>query len=217
MNSFLDATPRAADYPLAWARSARVALAALVGPPVLLGLSSAAGYPLRSGVDVIIWSGALLGFAGAGWLAGRQTRQGLWGTVVVAAGSFVTGVFVTPAFRGLQGLTGHEPVVTVVAATLGAFAAGFGLGGAIAAFGVGVAPSRLTRTGLAGAVAGVAGGVLALLPYAWSLVGVHFPGDTYLWMALTVIAFLGCVIVPFHWAGAIIGREAGGRGAIEQG
>lgn len=36
-----------------------------------------------------------------------------------------------------------------LAATLGAFAAGFGLGGAIAAFGVGIAPARLPRTGAA--------------------------------------------------------------------
>jgi len=217
MDPFLAPQPRVVDYAAAWARSARVALAALVGPPVLLGLTSAAGHPLRTGVDVIIWLGALLGFAGAGWLAGRQTHQGRRGTMVGAAGSLVTGVCVTPAFRLLQGLTGHEPLVIVVVATLGAFAAGFGVGGVIAAVGVGVAASRLARTGLACAVAGAAGGALALLPYAWSRVGLHFPGDTYLWMALTVIAFLGCVIVPFHRVGAIIARGMSGGAAIEQG
>ena len=208
MDAFLATQPRVVDYPSAWARSARVALAALVGPPVLLGITSAAGHPLRGSVEIITWTGALLGFAGAGWLAGRQTQQGRRATMVVAAGLLVTGVCVTPAFRGLQGLTGHEPiVVVVVVATLGAFAAGFGLGGAIAAFGVGIAPARLPRTGAACAVAGAAGGALALLPYAWSLLGLHFPGDTYLRMGLAVIAFLGCMIVPFHWTGIILARQ----------
>jgi len=177
---------------------------------VLLGLASAAGHPLRAGVEIITWIGALLGFAGAGWLAGRQTQQGRRGTMVVVAGALVTGVCVTPAFRGLQGLTGHEPVIVVLAATLGAFAAGFGLGGAIAAFGVGIAPASLHRAGAACALAGSAGGALALLPYAWSLLDIRFQGDTYLRMALAVIGFLGCVIVPFHWTGAIIARGMGG-------
>jgi hypothetical protein len=97
----------------------------------------------------------------------------------------------------------------VFAATLGAFAAGFGLGGLIAARGLGLPTSRLARTGVACAGAGAAGGVLALLPYAWSLLGLRFPGDVYPWMALTVMAFLGCVIVPFYWMGAIIARESG--------
>ena len=74
MDAFLASQPLVVDYPSAWARSARVALVALVGPPVLLGLTSAAGYPLRAGVEIIIWTGALVGFAGAGWLTGRQTR-----------------------------------------------------------------------------------------------------------------------------------------------
>jgi len=136
--------------------------------------------------------------------------------MVVAAGSLVTGVCVTPAFRGLQGLTGHEPVVVVFAATLGAFAAGFGLGGAIAARGSGLATPRVARTGAACAVAGAAGGALALLPYAWSLLGLRFPGDTYLRMALTVMAFLGCVIVPFQWMGAIIARGIGGSAVVDR-
>jgi hypothetical protein len=216
MDALLAAPSRGVDFRSAFARSARLALAGLVGPPALLGLASAGGYPLRAGVEIITWTGAILGFAGAGWLAARQTQQERRGTMVAVAGSLVTGVCVTPAFRGLQGLTGREPIVAVLAATLGAFAAGFGLGGAIAAFAAGIATSRLARTGAACAVAGAAGGALALLPYAWSLIGLHFPGDTYLRMALAVMAFLGCVIVPFHWTGAIIARGAGGGAAVEK-
>ena len=217
MDAFLASQPRVVDYPSAWARSARVALVALVGPPVLLGLTSAAGHPLRAGVEIIIWTGALLGFAGAGWLAGRQTRQGTRGTMVMAGSSLVTGVCVTPAFRGLQGLTGHEPIVVVFAATLGAFAAGFGMGGAIAACAAGIATSRLARTGAACALAGSAGGALALLPYTWSLLGLRFPGDRYFWMALAVMAFLGCIIVPFYWMGAIIAHGIGDGAAVDKG
>ena len=217
MDAFLASQPRVVDYPSAWARSARGALVALAGPPVLLGLTSAAGYPLRTGVEIVTWIGALLGFAGAGWMAGRQTRQGRRGTMLMAAGSLVTGVCVTAAFRGLQGLTGREPAVVVFAATLGAFAAGFGMGGAIAAFAVGMATSRLARTGAACALAGSAGGALALLPYAWSLLGLRFPGDTYLWMALAVMAFLGCIIVPFYWMGAIIAHGIGDGAAVDKG
>jgi hypothetical protein len=135
----------------------------------------------------------------------------------VVAGFLAAGTGVTPAFRGLQGLTGHEPIVVVFAATLGAFAAGFGMGGAIAAWAAGIATPRLARTGTACALAGGAGGALALLPYAWSLLGLRFPGDTYLWMALAVMAFLGCIIVPFYWMGAIIAREIGDDATVEKG
>jgi len=207
MDVFLTSQPRAVDYPSAWARSARVALVALVAPPALLGVASAAGYPLRAGVEIVTWTGALVGFAGAGWLAARQTRQRSRDALVVTAGSLVTGVCVTPAFRGLRGLSGHEPVIVVCAATLGAFAAGFGLGGAIAAIGVGVATARVPRTGAACALAGSAGGALVLLPYAWSLLDIRFQGDSYLRMALAVFGFLGCVIVPSRWIGVLLAGQ----------
>jgi len=155
MEDFLATPPRGVDLRSAYARSARLALVGLVGPPALLGFASAGGYPLRSGVGIVTW--------------------------------------------------------------LGAFAAGFGMGGAIAASASGIATSRLARTGAACALAGSAGGALALLPYAWSLLGLRFPGDTYLWMALAVMAFLGCIIVPFYWMGAIIARGIGDGAAVEKG
>jgi hypothetical protein len=217
MGDLLSTLPPRVDVRSAFARSARLALAGLVGPPVLLGLASAGGYPLRAGVEVVTWLGALLGFAGAGWMAGREAGPGGRRTGAVVAGFLAAGTGVTPAFRGLQGLTGREPAVVVFAATLGAFAAGFGVGGTIAAFGAGIATSRLARTGAACAAAGAAGGALALLPYTWSLLGLRFPGDTYLWMALTLMVFLGCIIVPFCWMGAIIARGTGDGTAVEKG
>jgi hypothetical protein len=217
MRELLAADPPRVDLPLAFARAARLALVGLVGPPALLGLSSAGGHPFRSGIEFATWLGALLGFAGAGWMVSRSAGSRARSTGLLVAGFVAIGAGMTPAFRGLQGLTGREPVAVVLVATVGAFSAGFGLGGAIAARGLGLATSRLAPTAAACAIAGAAGGALALLPYAWSLLGCRFRGDTYLWMALTVIALLGCVIVPFRWMGAIIASGTGDAAGITRG
>lgn len=91
-----------------------------------------------------------------------------------------------------------------------------GAGGSASAPGAHLGGRARASRGCACALACSAGGALALLPCAWSLLGLHLPGDTYLWMALTEMVFLGWVIVPFHWMGAIIARGIGGGAAVEK-
>jgi len=105
----------------------------LFAAPALLGLASAAGYPLRTAVDPVLWSSALAGFGGAGWFAGRALGAGPRRKAALTVVFLAAGLLVTPAFRGLQGLTGRESLVAVAAATLPAFGLAFALAGGLAA------------------------------------------------------------------------------------
>jgi hypothetical protein len=201
---------RGNDVAMAFARAARLALAGLLAAPALLGAASALGHPLRIAIEPASWAGALAGFAGAGWLAGRRLHLVRKRTAALAGVFTVAGLLVTPAFRGLQGLTGREAALTVAGATLAPFAAAFLLTGVLAArlMGLGrLEPGEL----LLCAAGGLSGGALALLPFAWAWLRVDVPGETYLVMTLAVVGFLGALIAPFHITGLAIdkARERG--------
>ena len=194
----------------AFARAARLALAGLLAAPALLGLASAAGHPLRVAVGPVSWACALAGFAGAGWLAGRELRIGPTRTAGLAGAFAVAGLFVTPAVHGLQGLTGREAFVTAAAATLGLFAAAFLLAGALAARHVGA--GRLTWPELGRCAAGgCCGGAFAMLPPAWAWLRLDVPGETLIVMTLAVAGFLGSLIAPFTIVGGTLDRARGRR------
>jgi hypothetical protein len=195
----------------AFARSARLALLGLIAPPALLGLASAAGYPLRAAAGPAFWLGALAGFGGAGWVAGRTLASDPARTRALAGVFLAAGLIVAPAVRGLQGLTGHESLLAVAAATLPPFAAAFALSGVLAARALGI--SRLTWRGVAlCASGGLLGAAFATLPFCWAWLRLDVPGATYLAMTLAVVGFLGCLIAPFHVTGLALdrARERGG-------
>ncbi|MGE5198473.1 MAG: hypothetical protein ACM3H9_02450, partial [Rhodospirillaceae bacterium] len=122
------------------------------------------------------------------------------------AGVFAAaGLLVTPAFRGLQGLTGHESLLTVAAATLPAFVLAFGLAGALAASVLGIA-LRGTRIIVVSAAGGLLGGLLAMLPFCWAWLRLDVPGESLLVMTLAVVGFLGSLIAPFHAVGSALDR-----------
>ena len=203
--------PRLDDVRAAFARAARFALAGLFAPTAILGLSSAAGYPLRTAVDPVLWIMALAGFGGAGWFAGRRLRAGPRREAALAGVFLAVGLLVTPAFRGLQGLTGRESVIAVAAATLPAFSLAFALAGAFAARVLG--NPRLPVCGiLSCAAGGLLGGALALLPFAWAWLGVDVPGEPYLVMGLAIVGFLGSLIAPFHVVGLALDRARDSKG-----
>jgi hypothetical protein len=203
--------PREDDIRVAFARAARLALAGLLAPPALLGLASAAGYPLRAAADPAFWIGALAGFGGAGWFAGRSLRTGPTRERALAGAFLLAGLLVAPAFRGLQGLTGHEPLLAVAAATLTAFIAAFTFAGLLAARALGL-PRVRTRGILVCAAGGLLGGAFALLPFCWAWLRLAPPGESYVVMTLAIVGFLGCLIAPFHIVGLALDRARDERG-----
>ena len=197
--------PRKDEIRVAFARSARLALAGLLAPPALLSLASAAGYPLRAAAEPAFWLGALAGFGGAGWVAGRRLGDGPRRGAALAGAFLAAALLVSPVFRQLNGLTGHESIVAVAAATLAAFGAAFALAGWLSAKALGV--TRLGPRGVAACAAGgLAGGTFAVLPFCWAWLRLDVPGESYLVMTLAVVGFLGCVIAPFHIVGLVLDR-----------
>lgn len=201
----LSPAPRGDEIRVAFAQSARIALAGLLLVPALLGSMSAAGFPLRAGVGLAFWLGALAGFGGAGWFAGRRLELGARRKAALASAFLAAGVPVAAAFHTLQGVSGRESFLTLAAATLASFGAGFALAGALAARVIGI-----TGIGLRGAVAfaagGLLGGVFAMLPFCWAWLRLDVPGETYVVMTLAVVGFLGCLIAPFHIVGLALDR-----------
>ncbi|MFO7695094.1 MAG: hypothetical protein R6V57_18575 [Vicinamibacterales bacterium] len=206
MRSLLqEPAPREDEIREAFARSARLALAGMLAPPALLGLASAAGYPLRAAADPAFWIGALAGFGGAGWFAGRRLGIGPRREAALAGAYLVAALLVSPVFRELNGLTGREPALAVAAATLGAFGMAFALSGWLSSKAVGV--TRIGARGVACCAAGgLAGGGFAMLPFCWARLRLDVPGESYLVMTLAVVGFLGCLIAPFHIVGLVLDR-----------
>ena len=206
MHALLDPPARREDECReAFARSARLALAGLLAPPALLGLVSALGHPLRDAAEPAFWIGALAGFGGAGWFAGRRLGIGPRRQAALAGAFLAAALLVSPVFRELNGLTGHESLLSVAAVTLAAFSAAFGLAGWLSANAVGV--TRFGARGVAACAAGgLAGGAFALLPFCWAWLRLDVPGESYLVMTLAVAGFLGCLIAPFHLVGLALDR-----------
>jgi hypothetical protein len=160
---------------------------------------------LRAAADPSFWLGALAGFGGGGWVAGRILDAGPTHTRALAGVFLAAGLSVAPAVRGLQGLTGHESILAVAAATLLPFAAAFLLAGVLASRVLGI--SRLGSRGMAiCASGGLLGAAFAMLPFCWAWLQRAVPGETYLVMTLAVAGFLGCLIAPFHLVGLALDR-----------
>ena len=122
------------------------------------------------------------------------------------AGAFlVTGLLVAPAFRGLQGLTGHESLLAVATATLTPFSVAFALAGALGARALGITRAG-PRSILICAAGGLLGGAFALLPFCWAWLRIDLPGESFVVMTLAVVGFLGCLIAPFHIVGLALDR-----------
>ena len=206
-----EAAPREDEIRVAFARAARLALAGLLAAPALLGLASAAGHPLRAAADAVFWVGALPGFGGAGWFAGRSLGTGPKRERALAGAFLVTGLLVAPAFRGLQGLTGHESLLAVATATLAPFSVAFALAGALGARALGITRAG-PRSILICAAGGLLGGAFALLPFCWAWLRIDLPGESFVVMTLAVVGFLGCLIAPFHIVGLALDRARDQRG-----
>ena len=204
MPELFSLTARDASLPVHFSRAARFAVAGLILPPALLGAASVMGHPVRAGVEALTWMIALAGFAAAGWIAGRPLSARRAVRLEVSASFAAGGAIVTPAFHALQGLSGHESSLPAVAGVVGGFALGFGLTGAATAAIAGYHGSRLRAVARRSALGGGLGGLLALLPYGWMRLGLTGPLAGYAQMAVAVIAFLGCLIVPCRILGTAL-------------
>ncbi len=194
---------------VSFSRAARLALAGLLVPQLAVGLIAGWGAPLRSGVSAVLLLGALAGFASAGAMAGHALGRGPRVTGGFALGLTLAGGFVTPVFQDLRGLTGREPVLVVVPIAIAAFAAGFGLAGIVGSAALAVPARQAVTITARAALAGAAGGAVALAPVLLAQARLSFDGSAYLVLFVAVASFLACVIVPFRWMGVAIEREVG--------
>ena len=199
---------RGTSVAVRFSRAARLALAGLILPPALLGAASMLGHPLRAGVEALTWVAALAGFAAAGWMAARSLATGRILAVKTAAAFAAGGAIVTPAFHALQGLSGREPAGALIAGVTAGFALGFGLAGAATAAIAGCRGPGLGAAARTSALGGALGGLIALLPHAWMRLGPAGPLAGYAQMAVAVLGFLGCIIVPFRLIGTAVARAA---------
>jgi hypothetical protein len=202
MPDLFSASSREPGLAAQFARAGRMAVAGLILPPALLSAASMLGHPVRSDVEAIAWVSALAGFAAAGWMSGRRLSASP-AVALRTAGAFAAGgALVTPAFRALQGLSGREPILAVIASTMGGFALGFGLAGTATAAVAGVRGGRLRGAARLSVLAGILGGLLALLPFGSAHLGLTGTLAGYGQMAAAVVAMLGCIIAPCR----VIGR-----------
>ena len=204
MSELFGQTSRISSLPVHFSRAARLAIAGLILPSALLGAASMLGHPLRANVEALTWVAALGGFAATGWVAGRRLDARRVVALQSAAAFSAGGAVVTPAFHALQGLSGHESALPVIAGVIGGFALGFGLAGAATSAIAGGRGSTLRAAARLSALGGGLGGVIALLPYAWMRIGLTGPIAGYGQMAVAVLAFLGCIIVPCRIVGTAV-------------
>jgi hypothetical protein len=189
--------------------AARIALVGLITPPAAVGLASFWGMPMRSGVASLLVFGGLAGFGAAGAVAGSSMGRGGRATAGFAAGFLLGGGLIVPAIQSLQGLSGHEPLVTVSAFVIGALGAGFGLAGLIGALIGRMTGHQVRRLTVNATLAGMTGGLIALGPPVLARLHLTFAGAAYLALLVAAVSFLLCVIVPFRWIGHIADEELG--------
>lgn len=191
----------------AFSRAARVSVAGLLIPPLVLMLASTADVSVPGGVRGMLAWVPVLAFSASGWLAvsplGVRRPRAWW----LVAGFTAAGLAVVPAYGSLQGLTGREPVSLVVGLVGGAFAAGFALAAMAGGHMLAAGGGAVWRLAVVGGLAGTAGSVCALLPYLAAATGLG-PAGAYLRMPLAVIATLGCLIVPYRIVGSALGEAA---------
>jgi len=202
---FEDVTPRKDEIRVAFSRAARLALAGLLVPPALLSVAAAAGVPWPAAAEPVSWLGAIVGFGGAGWFAGRQLGAGRRRSAALAGAFLAAALPTAPAFHQLQGLTGRESLLAVAAFALAAFCLAFALTGLLSARALGI--TGIGARGVAACAAGgVAGGAFAILPFGWAWMRLDVPGESYLVMTLAIAGFLGSLIAPFHVVGRVLDR-----------
>lgn len=195
-----------------FSRAARLAIAGLVLPPLILAVASSAGAPAQGLVREAIMGTAAVGFALCGLSVGTALDRGRRGKAIMAAAYVLTGLFVSPAFASLQGLTGREPVAIVAGVVAGAFAAGFGVAAGAGAVVLGAGRRTIVRTAALGLAAGAAGGACVLIPFAMAAAG-RGRSTGYVGVAVAVASVLGGLILPNRLVGHVLGHV---RQALEQ-
>jgi hypothetical protein len=186
-----------------FSRAARLAIAGLVLPPLILAVASSAGAPAKGVVREAVMGTAAIGFALCGLSGGRALERGRRGQVIMAAAYVVTGLFVSPAFASLQGLSGREPVAIVAGVVAGAFAAGFGVAAGAGAVVLGAGRTTVARATALGVASGAAGGACVLIPFAIAAAGLG-RGTGYVNVAVAVASVLGGLILPNRLVGHVL-------------
>lgn len=196
-----DALDTPDQLPARFAKAARAALLGLILPPATLALASTAGVPIRRGVTWLFLVLPALGFLVSGLMAGSAFGRGRRVNWAFAGALLVGGSVIGVAYRSLQGLTGREPMGLILSVPVAGFAVGFAgaaLIGAAALLSTRGQRARLVRQSLVG---GTLGGLIAALPVLVSSPAVEHTAAQYGWMALTVVSFFACLILPYRLMG----------------
>lgn len=145
----------------------------------------------------------LAGFALAGAMGGSALAMGRRVTLGFAAGCFVAGVVLSAAWPHLSGLTGHEPLVSVLSFAVAAWAVAFGLAGAIGGAFLGRSQAGRVAAGFAAGAA--LGAIFLVMPVLLAPAGLHtWPPTAQL--AVTVTSSVAGLLMPFVVGGAVAGR-----------
>jgi len=149
------------------------------------------------------------GFAAAGAFGGAALGRGRAGVRAFALAGVVWGLLMSMAWPQLTGLTGREPLPLLAAFALGAWAAAFAAGGAVAAA---IVDRRALLPVAAGfALGGAAGAAIFIAPSLAAPLGyAQWPPLVRLLVA-TVTSIAG-LLAPFGIGGAAAGRRMGREG-----
>ena len=145
----------------------------------------------------------LAGFAFGGAVGGEVLGLGSRGSMAFACGGAAAGLVLLLTASHLQGLTGFEDPVVVVPYAVATSALAFGAMGLVGS--LVVRRGRIVRLVAVFACAGMAGGLLGVLPFLvqrW--IG---PMWADLWMFVTMACSIGSVVVPLIVGGSSAARN----------
>jgi len=197
----------------AFFEAALVTVLALVCLPLAAGAIGQVSVTLQPLGAAMRIASAPLAFAAGGAVAGWALERGRRGVVAALVASLAAGIVLAWPLAELQGLTGFEPVLPLIAVPLVSFGLAFGLDGAILAWPLAGAheAKRVTACSAAG---GMAGALLLVLPSLLARTRVR--SDLALvWSFIEIACSSAAILAPFTIMGLSLGssvdREPLGR------
>jgi hypothetical protein len=189
---------------LGFLRGGLIAVAALaITTP--LGAMAASLFQWGWLAEMVRWLLPLTGFALGGAVGGEALGLGSRGAIAFGCGGGAAGLALQLTAANLQGLTGFEDPLTVVAYGVLSAGAGFGATGVIASLIVGRRGIPAVTAGFA--VGGAIGGLLGVVPFLVQHAHAAWPPEVMMFTSLA--CSIGAVVLPFMAGGIVAARQWG--------
>ena len=197
-----DAQPTRLRAAAVLSRAGRIALAGLLIPAAIPVVAGLWGFPVPASVRIVLDWLPVAGFALSGTWAASALNGSRRCRARMTAGFGLAGLAVTPAYASLTGLSGREPVSVAVFVVAGAFGLGFAAA-AVSAVCAGRRPGRARHAAVRGLFAGIAGGLVALIPFlcAAGRLELRVPLGREL---AAVVSTFGGLLLPYWLVGAAL-------------